>query len=68
VSTDRLFFFSMSLAMMAVNRMVFQLMGAKDEIHPLVYVVRLLAFCLIIVAILDKNCHGRLARKSGDGR
>lgn len=54
---DRLFaIFALAFWILAVNRFVFVLLIQVDEATSLpLYVVRLLAFSLILIAILDKN-------------
>ncbi|MCK6629120.1 MAG: DUF5985 family protein [Anaerolineae bacterium] len=54
---DRLFaIFALAFWMMGVNRFVFLMLIQVDEANSMpLYVVRLLAFSLILAAILDKN-------------
>jgi hypothetical protein len=54
---DRLFaIFALAFWLLGINRVVFALFIEADEARSLpVYIVRLLAFGLILVAILDKN-------------
>lgn len=54
---DRLFvIFALAFWMMGINRFVFLMLIRMDEANNMpLYVVRLLAFGLILVAILDKN-------------
>jgi hypothetical protein len=54
---DRLFaMFALAFWALGLNRLVFALLIGADEARSLpVYIVRLLAFSLILVAILDKN-------------
>ncbi len=54
---DRLFaLFGVSFALISVERIVLVALGMRvGEAHPLVYLIRLLAFVLIVVAIIDKN-------------
>lgn len=55
-SRDRLFaMFSAAFAMLAVQRVVLALTHEHAENQPEVYLIRLFAFILIIVAIVDKN-------------
>ena len=55
-TADRLFAaFALAFGLFAVNRFVLGLLDETDEARPLVYVVRLLAFLVIIAAVLDKN-------------
>jgi hypothetical protein len=53
---DRLFaMFAAAFAMMAVNRIILSALDQESEMRTPVYVARLLAFVLILVAIIDKN-------------
>lgn len=54
---DRLFvIFAVAFWLMGINRFFFLMLIQVDEANSLpLYVVRLLAFGLILVAILDKN-------------
>lgn len=55
-SHDRFFlFFAASFGIEGVNRAVFALAHERTENEPVYYLVRLLAYALIIVAIVDKN-------------
>jgi hypothetical protein len=55
-SSDRFFlFFSLSFLVQAVNRVALSMEPSPNEGSPLHYWVRLLAYVLIIVAIVDKN-------------
>jgi hypothetical protein len=57
-SRDRLFaLFASAFALLALQRIV--LPYAPDHLNWLVYSVRVVAFLLIIVAIVDKNRAGR---------
>jgi len=59
---DRFFlFFAIAFGLEAVNRLVLALAGVSSEREPYLYLVRLFAFTLILVAIVDKN------RKSAAG-
>jgi hypothetical protein len=64
VSGDRLFaFFGASFTLLAIQRVAMVLVrGAEDEAGKL-YVLRLLAYLLILIAIYDKNRTDR--RRSG---
>jgi Family of unknown function (DUF5985) len=56
-SRDRLFaLFACAFALLALQRIV--LPYAPDDLNWLVYSVRLLAFVVIIIAIVDKNRAG----------
>ncbi|MEP7069109.1 MAG: DUF5985 family protein [Usitatibacter sp.] len=53
---DRLFlFFALSFGLEAVNRVVLFLSVGPDEDAPIYYIVRLVSYGLIIVAIVGKN-------------
>jgi hypothetical protein len=53
---DRLFkLFSAAFAALGVERLILVLVGAENESIHFVYIVRLLAFTLIIWAIIEKN-------------
>jgi hypothetical protein len=55
-SGDRLFvFFSAAFGILGINRLFFVLIDAPDEARTALYVIRLLAFMLILYAIIDKN-------------
>ncbi len=55
-SKDRLFgFFAAAFGVLAVERLLLTLVKPDYEFAPYVYVARLIAFGLIIVAIVDKN-------------
>lgn len=55
-SRDRLFaLFGSAFLILSVERVVLATMHAQDEFVPYVYVIRLLAFVMIIAAIIDKN-------------
>lgn len=53
---DRLFLiFSISFFLLALERLVLGYTGSNSEPMPQVYYIRLSAFVLILVAIIDKN-------------
>lgn len=55
-SKDRLFgFFAAAFGVLAIERVLLTLVNPDYEFAPYVYVARLIAFSLIIVAIVDKN-------------
>jgi hypothetical protein len=59
VSGDRLFaFFAAAFAMFAVNWLALSLIDPAYEARHLIYLVRLAAFIVIIVGIVDKNRAG----------
>ncbi len=58
---DRLFlFFAVAFALMAINRLSLSLIDDESESRTMLYVVRLLAFALIIFGIWDKNRRAKL--------
>ena len=55
-SRDRFFiFFALSFWIEAANRFTMVALGAVNEEAPLHYLVRLLAYGLILAAVIDKN-------------
>lgn len=63
---DRFFlFFAISFFVEALNRVALGLTTVSNEQEPFFYLVRLCAFVLIIVAIVDKNRAGTLRPHSG---
>ena len=53
---DRLFlFFAIAFLVLAGSRVAVALAAAPDEVRPSFYLLRLLAFIAILVAIIDKN-------------
>jgi hypothetical protein len=57
-TSDRLFFiFGLAFLIMTVERIALLYYGAisLNEMHPLVYLFRLVGFILILFAIYDKN-------------
>jgi hypothetical protein len=60
VTRDRLFaWFSASFFLMAVNRVALIAVGEQHEVSTYIYVVRALAFVLIIAGIVEKNLRPR---------
>jgi hypothetical protein len=58
---DRLYlFFGASFAVQAVDRFILGLAGDPSEERAMIYLLRLLAYVLIIVAIVDKNRSNQL--------
>lgn len=56
---DRLFlFFAGSFGFLMIERIVRACMRVETEWAPYVYTIRLAAFVLIIVAVIDKNRRG----------
>jgi Family of unknown function (DUF5985) len=65
---DRFFlFFAIAFFVEALNRVVLGLTTVAQEHEPFFYLVRLLAFGLIIVAIIDKNRAKNLRGKQVHG-
>ena len=57
---DRLFLaFALAFALLALNQLLAALLEAGDERTPFVYLLRVLAFVLIMLAVVDKNFAGR---------
>ena len=55
-TTDRLFLaFGVAFLLLMAERVVLVAIDSSHEFAPYVYLVRLLAFMLIIAAIIDKN-------------
>ncbi|MGZ9097046.1 MAG: DUF5985 family protein [Micavibrio sp.] len=53
---DRFFlFFSIAFFIESSSRILFKFADSADEYEPLIYTVRLLAFLVILFAIIDKN-------------
>jgi hypothetical protein len=53
---DRLFLiFALAFWLLGLSRLGLSWTGEVNETHTFLYVVRLLAFVLILVAIIDKN-------------
>ncbi|HEY8189065.1 MAG TPA: DUF5985 family protein, partial [Micavibrio sp.] len=53
---DRFFlFFSLAFAIEAVSRLLLGLSNYSSEYEPMIYLMRLVAFLVIIGAIVDKN-------------
>jgi uncharacterized membrane protein HdeD (DUF308 family) len=53
---DRFFlFFAVAFALEGLNRAMLGLFHTSDENEPIFYLVRLLSFVLILIAIIDKN-------------
>jgi hypothetical protein len=55
-TADRLFLaFAAAFGLLALNQVLAAVLEAGDERTPFVYVLRVLAFILILLAIVDKN-------------
>ena len=60
---DRFFaLFALAFALFGANRVVLGFLNEGNEARPAIYVVRLLAFLVIVAAIVDKNRAGAGAR------
>lgn len=63
---DRFFlFFAVSFFVEALNRVALGLTAVSEEDQPFFYLIRLCAFVLIIVAIMDKNRAGGNIKNEG---
>ncbi|HEU4371945.1 MAG TPA: DUF5985 family protein [Telluria sp.] len=63
---DRFFlYFAMSFALEAINRAVLGMLAGSGETQPAYYLIRLLAYGLILIAIIDKNRPRRPGRQDG---
>lgn len=57
---DRFFlFFAFSFLIEGLNRFALYAFAGLDDQHPIYYVIRLVAYGLIVWAIVDKNVRGR---------
>ena len=55
-SYDRLFLiFSFSFFLLSLERLVLGYIGTRNEPSPAIYIIRLSAFILILIAVVDKN-------------
>jgi hypothetical protein len=53
---DRLFLaFGAAFVLLALNQALAAFFGAGDELTPYTYILRVLGFVLILIAIVDKN-------------
>jgi uncharacterized membrane protein len=53
---DRFFaFFAVAFWLLGVGRFAMAVLGETNEAHRSIYLVRLIAYALFLVAILDKN-------------
>jgi hypothetical protein len=63
-TSDRLFLaFAVAFALLALNQVAVFALGVGDERHNYAYVLRVLGFVLILLAIVDKNVRGRRTRR-----
>ena len=57
-TSDRLFLaFAAAFSLLALNQVAVFALGVGDERYNYAYVLRVLGFILILLAILDKNLH-----------
>lgn len=64
-TNDRLFkLFAFSFFLLSFERLVLGYLGSKNEPSSLVYLIRLVAFILIIFAIINKNKEANSAENS----
>jgi hypothetical protein len=57
---DRLFIaFAAAFVLLALNQALAAFLGAGDELTPYTYLLRVLGFVIILVAIVDKNVSTR---------
>lgn len=62
---DRIFlFFAVAFALMAANRTALSFVADESESRTYLYVIRLIAFVLILIGIFDKNRRGRSSPNS----
>jgi uncharacterized membrane protein YidH (DUF202 family) len=55
-TSDRLFLaFAIAFALLALNQLTVFVLGVDDERYNYAYILRVLGFVLILLAILDKN-------------
>lgn len=53
---DRFFaLFATAFYLLAIERWLFVFVQSDNEVHTWVFVIRLLAFLVILVAVIDKN-------------
>jgi hypothetical protein len=63
-TSDRLFLaFAAAFALLAMNQLMVFALGVGDERQNYAYVLRVLGFVLILLAIIDKNFSGRPKRR-----
>lgn len=57
---DRFFlFFALSFLIEGINRFALYALAGLDDAAPIYYVIRLVAYGLILAAIIDKNLKGK---------
>jgi hypothetical protein len=63
-TSDRLFLaFAAAFGLLALNQLAVFSLGVGDERYNYAYVLRVLGFVLILLAIIDKNLSGRRKRR-----
>jgi hypothetical protein len=68
VTHDRLFlFFCLAFSTLALNWLGLAWRPSLSEAHGEVFLLRLLAFLLIIIGVVDKNRRGRTSDRNGPG-
>lgn len=66
-TNDRLFLaFGLAFMLLALNQTLAQWLGAADERLGYTYLLRVLGFVLILVAIIDKNLAQRENKRGAD--
>ena len=62
-TSDRFFLsFALAFGLFALNQIAVSVLGSVDERTSYAYILRVLGFVLILVAIVDKNATGRSRR------
>ena len=62
-TADRLFLaFALAFGLLALNQVAVFLVGTDDERYNYAYILRVLGFILILLAIVDKNVGARRKR------
>jgi hypothetical protein len=63
-TSDRLFLaFAAAFVLLALNQVTVFALGVTDERSSYAYILRVLGFVLILLAIVDKNLHRRPRRR-----
>jgi hypothetical protein len=66
-TNDRLFLaFGLAFLLLALNQTLAQWLGAADERLGYTYLLRVLGFVLILIAIIDKNLAQRERKRGGE--
>src|SRR5262245_48390247 len=61
---DRLFIaFAAAFTLLALNQITVFALGVTDELYSYAFILRVLGFALILLAIVDKNLHRRPKRR-----